>query len=78
MSEQTNAPLELAPEGYAALNAHFEKMERSVNEGIIHPEKALECCREIRLELFQVQRSLREVCVIPQTAAKEDSSGEAA
>jgi len=78
MTEQTTAPLELAPEGYGALNASIERLERIVNEGIANPEKALDCCREIRTELYRILQTLRNVCVITQNADEEDPDGEAA
>jgi hypothetical protein len=54
----------LEPEGYELLNRHIEKMEAFVNEGIVNREKAMECCRKIRAELYGLLQTLHSVCVV--------------
>jgi len=78
MSERTTAPLELAPEGYAALSNHIQKLEDIVKPGIVNPDKAPECCLEVRAELYRITQTLRNVCVIPPYAGKGGPDGEAA
>jgi hypothetical protein len=65
MKENCNGEtIEFTPEGYAAINAHIEKLENIVNKGIVNPEKALECCRNIKAELYRVLQTLRDSCVV--------------
>ncbi|MCL1813412.1 MAG: hypothetical protein FWG29_07805 [Treponema sp.] len=59
-----NTTVELAPEGYEKLNAGLERLEQAASNGIANPEKALECCRQIRVELYGILQTLRDVCVI--------------
>jgi hypothetical protein len=64
MLEPCNSAVVLAAGGYAALNARLEKLETIANRGIADPEKALECCRKIKTELYGLLQTLQEVCVI--------------
>jgi len=56
--------VELAPDGYTLINRHIERLEQFVNEGISNPEKALESCRKIRAELYDILQTLRNICVV--------------
>ena len=46
---------------YDPLNIHAERLEALAGKGIIHPEKAIEICREIRTELYALRQTINDL-----------------
>ncbi|MDR1507858.1 MAG: hypothetical protein LBI67_12225 [Treponema sp.] len=58
--------LEFRREGYQAIIEKIQDLENMSGSGILNPDKAAVCCREIRAGLFQLNQIIREtVMMVP-------------
>jgi t-SNARE complex subunit (syntaxin) len=52
--------LGLAEDGFAAINKKIDEVQKSVEAGVLDPEKAVGACREARSELFGLRQIIQE------------------
>ena len=69
---------ETTQEGFQELDRRIDGMQEKATEGIIHPENALACVREIRAELFAMREVIRRDFVIVQEDAPDRNGPDAA
>jgi hypothetical protein len=54
----------LRDDGYAKITDGFQAIENIANEGLFNPDKAHEYLQKIRGELYKLNLTLRDVCLL--------------